>query len=199
MTDPTQTPASDEPTPSGATALGASIPPDRSGTPAGQHSFWAGRSGLIVPAIMMLLGLFLIFGITQMDVADDGELFGPQAFPWIAAGACFLVGVLLTVQILRSPEVPESMVEEDGSIREGSHSNWPATLGALGSFVGFALILETVGWIIAAALVFWGLTVALGNRRYLFNLLVGLAMSSIMQLIFSGLLGLNLPSGVMGG
>lgn len=168
----------------------------RSDTP---HGFWTGRSGLVVPAIMALLGLFLVYGIVEMDVAEDGALFGPKAFPWIAAGACFIVAALLTVQILRTPEVPESMVQEDGSIRAGSHSNWPATLGAVGTFIGFALILETVGWIIAAALVFWGLTVSLGNRRYVFNLLVGLAMSSIMQLIFSGLLGLNLPSGVMGG
>ncbi|WP_343913021.1 tripartite tricarboxylate transporter TctB family protein, partial [Ornithinicoccus hortensis] len=63
----------------------------------------------------------------------------------------------------------------------------------------FALILETVGWIISAALVFWGITIGLGNRRYLFNLLIGLAMSSIMQLVFSGMLGLSLPPGVMGG
>lgn len=174
----------------------STVPPAPDGT---QHSFWTGRSGLVVPAIIAALGLFLIYGIYAMDVGDDDTLFGPRAFPWIAAVACFLVAALLAVQILRTPEVPEAMVEEDGSIRAGTHSNWPATLGALGSFIGFALILETVGWIIAAALVFWGLTVALGNRRYVFNLLVGLAMSSIMQLVFSGLLGLNLPSGVMGG
>lgn len=168
-------------------------------TPTGEHSFWTGRSGLIVPAIILGVGLFLVYGITQMEIAGDGELFGPQAFPWIAAVACFIVAALLTVQILRTPELPESMLTEDGSVREGTHSNWPATLGAVGTFIGFALILETVGWIIAAALVFWGLTVSMGNRRYLFNLLVGLAMSSILQLVFSGLLGLNLPSGVMGG
>ncbi|QDO90371.1 tripartite tricarboxylate transporter TctB family protein [Ornithinimicrobium ciconiae] len=164
-----------------------------------QHGFWTGRSGLVVPAIIIALGFFLIYGINQMEVGDEDTLFGPKAFPWIAAVACFVVGALLAVQVIRSPEVPEAMLQEDGSIRAGSHSNWPAALGALGSFVGFALILETVGWIIAAALVFWGLTVSLGNRRYALNLLIGLAMSSIMQLVFSGLLGLNLPSGVMGG
>lgn len=182
--------------------MSGSVPPlSRDGTPVpqGAHGFWTGRSALIVPGIIVLVGVFLVYGIFQMEVADDGELFGPQAFPWIAATACFVVAALLAVQIIRSPELPESMVQEDGSLRPGTHSNWPATLGTIGSFIGFALILETVGWIIAAALVFWGITIALGNRRYVFNLLVGLAMSSIMQLVFSGLLGLNLPSGVMGG
>lgn len=167
--------------------------------PAGPHSFWTGRSGLVIPAVLFALGVFLVYGNSVMDVADDGELFGPKAFPWIAAIACFVVGVLLTIQILRSPDVPESMIEEDGTLRAGTASNWPAVAITVGSFVGFALILETVGWIISAALVFWGITIGLGNRRYLFNLLIGLAMSSIMQLVFSGMLGLSLPPGVMGG
>ena len=60
------------------------------------------------------------------------------------------------------------------------------------------MLLQPAGWIISEALVFWGLTVGLGNTRYVFNLLIGLAASSIMQLIFAGMLGLNLPAGVMG-
>lgn len=167
--------------------------------PVGPHGFWTGRSGLVVPLVLFGLGLFLVYGVVVMEVADEGELFGPRAFPIIAAAACFIVAILLAIQIFNNPDVPESMIQEDGTIAEGTASNWPATAIAVGSFVGFALILETVGWIIAAGLVFWGLTIGLGNRRYLFNLLVGLAMSSIMQLVFSGLLGLNLPPGVMGG
>lgn len=165
----------------------------------GPHGFWVGRSGLVIPGVLLVLGLFLVYGILDMDVADDGELFGPKVFPWIAAVACFVVAILLAIQILRQPDIPESMIAEDGSMREGTASNWPAVAITVGSFVGFALILETVGWIISAALVFWGITIGLGNRRYLFNLLIGLAMSSIMQLVFSGMLGLSLPPGVMGG
>lgn len=167
--------------------------------PTGPHGFWTGRSGLVIPGVLLVLGLFLVYGIMDMDVAADGELFGPRAFPWIAAAGCFIVAALLTIQILRQPDVPESMIAEDGSIRPGTASNWSAVAITVGSFVGFALILQTIGWIISAALVFWGITIGLGNRRYLFNLLVGLAMSSIMQLVFSGLLGLSLPPGVMGG
>lgn len=167
--------------------------------PTGPHGFWTGRSGLVIPGVLFAVGIFLVYGISVMEVADDDELFGPKAFPWIAATACFVIGALLVVQILRHPDVPESMIDEDGNLREGTASNWPATAITVASFLGFALILETVGWIIAAALVFWGITIGMGNRRYVFNLLIGLALSSIMQLVFSGLLGLNLPPGVMGG
>lgn len=165
--------------------------------PQPQHR-WAGRSALVVPAVLVAVGVFLVYGILDMQVTDDTELFGPKAFPSIVAGACFLVAVLLAVSIVRNPEVPEPHVDAGGRVDTGTVSNWRATGITVGSFVLFALLLQPVGWIVSAALVFWGVTVGLGSTRYVFNLLVGLAIASIMQLVFAGLLGLNLPPGIFG-
>ena len=87
-----------------------------------------------------------------------------------------------------NPEVPEAELS----------SNWRSTGITIGSFVAFAVLLVPAGWIIAGAVVFWGVTVGLGSTRYVPNILIGLAASSVMQIIFSGLLGLSLPPGVMG-
>lgn len=160
--------------------------------------FWAGKTALIMPALLVLLGLFLIYGIYDMDVADEAELFGPRAFPWITAVFCFVVAALLTLTILRNPEVSPPVLDEDGRPVSFLASNWRATGITVGSFVAFAVLLVPAGWIIAGAVVFWGVTVGLGSTRYVANLLIGLAASSVMQLIFSGLLGLTLPPGVMG-
>ncbi|CAN3126657.1 tripartite tricarboxylate transporter TctB family protein [Mycobacterium sp. smrl_JER01] len=159
-----------------------------SANPASPQRFWAGRSALIMPALLITLGVFLIWGIVDMEVADDSEIFGPKAFPAITAGLCFVVAALLTVSILRNPELggPEQS------------SNWRAAGITIGSLVAFAVLLQPAGWIIAGAVVFWGVTVGLGSTRYVPNILIGLGASSVMQLIFSGLLGLNLPAGVMG-
>lgn len=157
---------------------------------------WAGRSALVIPAVLLALGLFLAYGIADMQIPEDSEeVFGPTAFPTITAVACFVVAALLTVDILRRPQVVE---EDDPGAASGRVSNWRATAITIGSFVLFAVLLQPVGWIISAALTFWGVTVGLGSTRYVPNLLVGLALSSVMQLIFGGLLGLNLPPGVMG-
>ncbi|RAV18356.1 tripartite tricarboxylate transporter TctB family protein [Mycolicibacterium sp. GF69] len=166
--------------------------------PAPPQRFWAGKSALIMPALMAGLGLVLVYGIFDMEVADDSELFGPRAFPWITAGFCFLIAVLLTLAILRNPEVPEPVVDEEGRQIASLFSNWRSTGITVGAFVAFAVLLMPAGWIIAGAIVFWGVTVGLGSSRYVANLLIGLAISSVMQLIFAGLLGLSLPPGVMG-
>lgn len=159
---------------------------------------WAGRSALVVPAVLVALGLFLVYGVVDMQVTEDTEIFGPKAFPTIVAVVCFVVAALLAVSILRDPEVPEPLVDADGHAVGGTVSNWRATGITVGSFVLFGLLLVPVGWIVSAALVFWGVTVGLGSTRYVFNLLVGLALASIMQLVFAGLLGLSLPPGVFG-
>jgi len=162
-----------------------------------RHHPWAGRSALVVPVVVFALGLFLVYGIIDMEIPEDSEeVFGPTAFPTITAVACFVIAVLLTFDILRHPKVPGD--DDDGVPESGTVSNWRATGITIGSFVLFALLLQPIGWIISAALTFWGVTVGLGSTRYVTNLLVGLALSSIMQLIFAGLLGLNLPPGVMG-
>lgn len=68
----------------------------------------------------------------------------------------------------------------------------------LGAVVVFAVLLDPVGWILSAALLFWIVAYALGSRRPVFDIGVGLLMSSLVQLAFSAGLGLNLPSGFIG-
>jgi putative tricarboxylic transport membrane protein len=78
-------------------------------------------------------------------------------------------------------------------------SDWRALGTVLGSLVLFIVLLRPAGWIIAAAVLFWGVSYALGSRRPVFDLSVALVMSSLIQLIFGSLLGLNLPAGFLAG
>jgi putative tricarboxylic transport membrane protein len=65
--------------------------------------------------------------------------------------------------------------------------------------VAFIVLLRPAGWILAAAVLFYGVAYALGSRRPVFDLSVALVMSSIIQLIFGTALGLNLPAGFLEG
>ena len=78
-------------------------------------------------------------------------------------------------------------------------SDWRALGIVLASLVACIALLVPAGWIIAAAVLFWGVSYALGSRRPVFDLSVALVMSSLIQLIFGALLGLNLPAGFLAG
>ncbi|BBG01077.1 MULTISPECIES: tripartite tricarboxylate transporter TctB family protein [Pseudonocardia] len=163
------------------------------------------RGALVVPAILAGLGIFLVYGTVTMEVVGDGGLFGPTTMPWIVAVLCFVVAALLAFDILRprpeydSPaEAPaESSAGDEPGAPEGV--NVPAVLTAVGGVAGFIVVLPFLGWILSATGLFTAVAVALGNRRWPSILLGGLAVSSAVQVVFSGLLGISLPSGFVGG
>ena len=78
-------------------------------------------------------------------------------------------------------------------------SDWRALLTVLGSLVAFIVLLRPLGWILAAAMLFWGVAYALGSRRPVFDISVALVVSSVIQLAFGYALGLNLPAGFLAG
>jgi putative tricarboxylic transport membrane protein len=74
------------------------------------------------------------------------------------------------------------------------------TLGlVLASTIGFVLVLEHLGWVLSAAALFWCVSRLLGSRRPILDIGIALLVSSVVQLIFGGLLGLSLPAFLSGG
>ncbi|GAP80490.1 MULTISPECIES: tripartite tricarboxylate transporter TctB family protein [Brachybacterium] len=67
----------------------------------------------------------------------------------------------------------------------------------LATLIGFVLVLPWAGWVLSGAALFWCVARALGSRNTWMDIGVALLISSIIQLIFGGLLGLSLP--VLGG
>ena len=63
----------------------------------------------------------------------------------------------------------------------------------------FTAVLNILGWILSAAFLFWIICYALGSKRPGFDAGVSLLFASAIQLAFNAGLGLNLPSGFLGG
>lgn len=78
-------------------------------------------------------------------------------------------------------------------------TDWRAVLTVLAALVAFIVLLRPVGWIVAAAVLFWGVAYAMGSRRPAFDVSVALVVSSLIQIGFGYALGLNLPGGFLAG
>jgi len=174
--------------------------------------FWRRRTGLIVPALMLVIGLALVVGTVTMRVPDTATSPGPQVFPAIVAALVLIVAVLLAIDVLRRPEAATVEIAQpaapgdvddldlDGEpVERRPTSNHRALLGALGTVVVFIAALTPLGWLLAGAVLFWGIARALGSQRPVFDVFLALAISSIVQLAFSAGLGLNLPPGILEG
>lgn len=186
------------------------------------HGFWRRRSGLVVPAVMLAMGVALIVGTITMTVPATAAPPGPQLFPAIIAAAVIVLAALLAIDILRRPE-PIDVADADAETRgadpeiddeailatlEGREPETPAVrprsniwamLGAVGTVVVFIAALTPLGWLLSGAFLFWGIARSLGSRRPVFDIFLSLAISALVQIAFSGGLGLNLPPGILEG
>ncbi len=198
--------------PSDDTAAGTTAKPQASG-----------MAELVVPAILVAIAVFLIIGTANMVQPPSVQRPGPTFFPGIIIALLLVMAALSTVQTLRTvrarragllQDEQEAHLDADGDPIEeippdpppgrepwpvGAVTDWRAVLTVLGSLVAFMVLLRPVGWIVAAAVLFWGVAYALGSRRPIFDVSVALVMSSVIQLTFGYLLGLNLPAGFLAG
>lgn len=165
-----------------------------------------GRGSLFVAAALGMFTIYIVYGIMTMEVPDSAQSPGPKLYPTLLAIASGVLTVVLIIDTLRNPDsepahrytapVGETVKEALIPVQETDNKN--LALGML-TFLIFAFILEPVGWIISAALLFWAIALCMGAKRPLFNLGVGLVVSSTIQVAFSMGLGLSLPAGILGG
>lgn len=170
-------------------------------------SFLQGRGALILAALVLALAVYLTVGLLTMDVPGSAEAPGPKFYPTILAIGAYLLAALLVLDTLRHPEqetprTPVDTDEEEGATlttTEATPMDPRAVAVSVVSFLAFALVLQPLGWLLSAALLFWIMSWALGATKPVLGLGIGLVLSSAIQVAFSMGLGLTLPSGILGG
>ena len=182
---------------------------------------------LPLAVLVLAVTAYLVHGVVTMDVPATATTPGPRFFPVVVAVVSGLVGVALLVQHLvvrrrgahgsaagAAPVAPADTAAPSDTAdaattgappatqpagEDDDRINWSAVLAVGGAFLLFTLILEPVGWLVSAAVLFYGVLIGLGSRRWLVDAGVALVFSAVVQLAFSGGLGLPLPAGILGG
>lgn len=175
--------------------------------------------GLTMPALLVVFAAYLAVGMITMRVPEGTAFPGPRFFPAIIAAGLLLFAVLLALAAIRAAKPEPALhrvaggAEGDGfdllAAAEDSGDGTAVTRRAVGidwrslawvviSFLAFALLLPYLGWVIAAALLFWCVSRGFGAQKPIASLIVGFTVSSIVYIAFDMLLGMSLPSGVLG-
>ncbi|NYF14023.1 putative tricarboxylic transport membrane protein [Pseudoclavibacter sp. JAI123] len=195
----------------------------------GDLTFAAGPSktatllkGLTMPLVIAAFATYLVFGIVTMKVPEGADFPGPQFFPGLIAAGLYLFAALLAVGAVREMRATaaaasaSTMTEEELLARALADDEALAAAGAadaprkvrvdvksfawvVGSFLVFSLTLNLLGWVIAAALLFWCVARGFGSKKPVASLVVGFTLSSLAYIAFDMALGMSLPSGILGG
>jgi putative tricarboxylic transport membrane protein len=134
---------------------------------------------------VVALGLFVAVQTASMRVTATTATIGPKLFPYLIAAGLIVIGAFVLREAFFGHIAHERGFELD----------LPAAGWVSAGLIAQMLLIETVGWIIAATLMFVAVARPFGGRGFAYNLAVGLALSCLTFLIFNYGLDLNLPTG----
>ncbi|MEU4538779.1 tripartite tricarboxylate transporter TctB family protein [Streptosporangium sp. NPDC023825] len=150
--------------------------------------------GLAVP--VLALGAFVIAGTADVTAAGSALGLGPRFFPALVGGAMLLIGLFYVVDVLRGGHGDPEEAEDADS---GARSDWRTVALVSVIFLAFAGMLDLLGWVIAGALLFFGLSVTLGAAHRLRAGVIAIVLSTLTYLVFVRGLGVTLPAGLLSG
>jgi len=163
---------------------------------------------LAMPALLAAFTIYLVVGLATMRIPEGTDFPGPRFVPGIIAAA---IGILVIAQVVvvlrrhtplaadrRIPAGRDDLEGIAGTVTRRAGLDWPSFAWAVGGFLVFSLLLEVLGWVLGAALLFWCVARAFGSRRVLMDVVVALTLSSLAYIAFDMILGLSLPSGILG-
>ncbi|MEU8386379.1 tripartite tricarboxylate transporter TctB family protein, partial [Streptosporangium sp. NPDC048865] len=158
---------------------------------------WSWRRPELGLAVLVLaLGAFVIVGTADVTAAGSALGLGPRFFPALVGGAMLLIGLFYVVDVLRGGHGDPEDAEDADS---GAPADWRTVALVSVIFLAFAGLLDLLGWVIAGALLFFGVSVTLGAAHRLRAGVIAIVLSVLTYLVFVRGLGVTLPAGLLSG
>ncbi|MCZ2819325.1 tripartite tricarboxylate transporter TctB family protein [Modestobacter sp. VKM Ac-2977] len=160
----------------------------RTGTP-GRAWSWAEAA---FPVGLLALGVFTLVDASTIVAPSSVNTVGPQAFPYAVGVLLVLTSLALFVDLARGRG---GAAEEGEDVDPTATTDWPTVLKLTGSFAALVVLVEPLGWPIAATVLFAGAAWSLGARPWWRPVLIGAVLAFTTQVLFTQLLDLYLPAG----
>ncbi|WP_193596788.1 tripartite tricarboxylate transporter TctB family protein [Microbacterium sp. YJN-G] len=146
---------------------------------------------LVFALLMLALGVFALAGVFGIRV-PVGATVGPTVFPIFVSIVLLGSAVAVLIGVLRGERAE---VEDAEDIDPAARTDWFTLAKITGALIAHLLLIDVVGWMPAAAVLFGIIAWTLGARRWWLGFVVGIVIGLIVQVVFGGLLGLSLPWG----
>ena len=141
----------------------------------------------VLAAFVLGLGLFVAVETALLRTGPGYAAIGPKLFPGLVAAGLLLVGAALLY------EARAGVVAHPA----GFELDLPPPLMVSAGLVLQMLLMRPAGFVLATTVLFAAVARALGSRRLVLDLAVGLVLCLGAYAAFTWGLGLNLPAGVL--
>ena len=145
---------------------------------------------------LLLLGLIVFWDTYRVEQPAFNLTISPKVFPYAIATLLISLSAILMIKIIRGDvAVPEGM-EAGEEVQASDYKTFGLVLASL---LAFLLLVERAGFVIAASITFFGITVAFGNKNHGRAAIFGTLFITIVYLSFTKFLNVPLPAGIFKG
>jgi putative tricarboxylic transport membrane protein len=141
------------------------------------------RAALVIAAVLALVAVVIIWSTMNAPQAAGYTVVGPKIVPYIVAACLSGLALWTAVEGIR------------GDFPEREEQNHPPMLWLLGGLLFQLLTIKTIGFSIAAGIMFAATAKAFGKGPLALTIPIGIAFSFAVWLIFALALQLTLPEG----
>jgi len=146
----------------------------------------------IVALVLIALGILALIGAAGLEAGGYAPI-GPAFFPTIVGLGLLGLGVVFLVRTTVRPD--ETLGRQ--AAEEEAATHWPTTTVALVVLVVYAFVLQALGYVVATVVFFVVMARVLGSRRIIRDAAIAIALSLILYLSFTQVLGIRLPTGLV--
>jgi putative tricarboxylic transport membrane protein len=146
----------------------------------------------IVALLLIALGVVALVGAAGLE-AGGYTAIGPAFFPTIVGIGLLGLGAVFLVRTTVRPD--ETLGRQ--AAREEAATHWPTVTVALAVLVIYAFALEALGYVVATVIFFVVMARVLGSRHTVRDAAIAVALSLLLYLGFTQVLGIRLPAGLL--
>ena len=145
---------------------------------------------------LFLLGLIVFWDTATKELPAFNLTVSPKVFPFAIAFLLMGLSALLIINILRGDRAIPEGLEAGDAIEKYDYKTFSLVLASLFAYL---LLIERAGFIIAASITFFGITVAFGNKKHLRAAVFGTLFITVIYYSFTHFLNVQLPAGILKG
>ena len=152
---------------------------------------------IILACTLLLAGVYF-WATAQIPSLELGDPLGPKAFPRMLGVGLLLGAAMLLVEIIRNTAKAKLSAGQGGASTElkWDRHHWVVVAIAVWTAI-YIVTFEPLGFVLSTAIYLLVLTAYFNRNRWLMNVLTSVLFAVISYFMFTKLLGVNLPLGIL--
>ncbi|MFN6291305.1 MAG: tripartite tricarboxylate transporter TctB family protein [Candidatus Nanopelagicaceae bacterium] len=154
----------------------------------------AGKGELVFAGALFLVSLVVFWDTHRLVLPTNNTIVSPRTFPYAVATLLLVASIGVAIEVLRGRAgVPEGTNPTE-PFQKADLRTMAIIIFSIGLHV---FLLERTGYIISAALSFWGVAYAFGAKKIVRVGAISLLFAALVYFSFTNLLDIQLPQWVL--